>query len=183
MRRVDPAQLNIAARRRRGTCKRRGNYPVGYDPVLGTRLAYRPLYRHGVRAVPGYPAAEQAQVRRQRRYLRFACRSVDDRHALGGSRGEHDVLRRPDARKRQLQLCPAQLISAAAYLPAVLLYLRAHLPQRREVDVYRPLAELAAARQAQPCHAAARQQRPHEYDRRAHLQHQRMRYRALGKPR
>ena len=62
-------------------------------------------------------------------------------------------------------------------------YLRAHLPQRREVYVYRSLAELAAARQAQPRHAAARQQRPHEYDRRAHFQHQRMRYRALGKRR
>ena len=183
MRRIDPAQLNIAARRRRGAGKRRGNYPVGYDPVLSMVFAYRPLDRHGVRAVPGYPAAEQAQIRRQRRYLRFACRTVDDRHALGGGRGEHDVLRRPDARKRQPQLRPAQLIRAAAYLSAVLLYLRAHLPQRRKVDVYRPFAELTAARQAQPCYAAARQQRPHEYDRRAHLQHQRMRYCALGKPR
>ena len=183
MRRIDPAQLNIAARRRCGACKRRGNYPVWYDPVLGMGFTYRSLDRHGVRAVPGYPAAEQAQIRRQRRYLRLTRRTVDDRPALGGGRGEHDIFRRPDARKRQLQLRPAQLIRAAAYLPAVLLYLRAHLPQSRKMDIYRSLAELAAARQAQPRHAAARQQRPHEYDRRAHFQHQRMRYRALGKPR
>jgi hypothetical protein len=51
-------------------------------------------------------------------------------------------------------------------------YLRAKLPQRREVQVNRAFSQLTAARRAQTRLTAAGQQRPHEDHGRAHFQHQ-----------
>ena len=127
----------------------------------------------------GLPPERKIQVFLKSGYLRFARRAVDNGLSLRRARGKHRILRRADTRKRQHDLRAAKLRRAAVYLAPVLLYLRSETAQCREMQVYRPFAELAAAGERQSRLAASGKQRAHKNDRRAHFFHQVMRYRAI----
>ena len=169
---IYPGQDDPSSRRRAGAGERRGDDAVARDRVV------RGLARRGAAdddsAAPGSRnvRAERAEIILKRDDLRLARRAVDGRPPLGGAGCEHDVFRRADARKAQIDLRSVQFGRAAEDIAALFADLGSHRAQSGQVQVDRPFAELAAAGKTEPGLAAASEQRAHENDRRTHLGHQ-----------
>ena len=129
------------------------------DPVLGMGFTLSVLDRHGVRAVPWLSCCRAGAGTTPARYLRLTRRTVDDRPASAAVAASMMFSVAPTSETAACLSCAAY--QRCSLSPAVLLYLRAHLPQRREVDVHRPLLPSwqPPGRLCQP-RRSARQQRP-----------------------
>ena len=103
------AHFNISANCRRRAGDGGGDYSVRYNAAHGVPRRGEACNDDGVAPRACYVRAEGAQIVLQGAYLRLARRAVDNGFSPRGARGEHDVLRRADAGKRQGYLRPVQL--------------------------------------------------------------------------
>jgi hypothetical protein len=101
-------------------------------------------------------------------HFRFARGVLDDGFAVGQRRGHHEVLGARDRDGLEIEARTLEPACARADVAAVDLDVRTHGLQARDVDVHRPRADGAAARQRHVRLAETREQRSQHQDGRAH---------------
>ena len=148
--------------------------PVGNDVVFGAVQFLHAFDDQTARARAFDLRAHLVQEIRQIDDLGFLRRSFDHRHAFGQNRRHHDVV---GAENRRAEFA-LQVDDRAGQFRREHLHVAAFHPHRRperfktfQMQIDRPIADDAAARQRDGRFLATAQQRPEHADRGAHFSH------------
>ena len=178
---VHAPHFNISASGGGSAGNGRGHNTIRDDAVAHSLLRFEGADADGAAASAGDIEAHGPQVFLQGNDLRLPGGAADDGVPFRPDGGQHDVLRGSHAGEGQGDISPMKLLGLTVDLPAGFINLRPQLAQGGQVQVNGPLAQLAAAGQAESGAAAAGDQCPHEDDGGAHLHHQGMGYGAAAK--